>query len=601
MIRFVEPLKVTGLAVTPVGPTRDLIDPQTVYAFSVIRAPQVSPSDTASPFALGAVSDHAVSGLDMIAPAGATPVEILSFVATEDFTTAGSDTPPNTHFDGRILHAGSISRSVGLSPLAAAERTVATGSISLANGDGNYDAVGDDYDLAGTTVKVDVGRRGAAFTAFQRVATARILRADITLDDLQFVFDDFVSLYDASFPQSVYAGSGGTEGGADLRDMRKPLVIGHPYNVTPVLVDPATILMQVHQGSLFDIAAVRFGGSPFTKGADHPTVAALQAATVTTGTYQTCLAAGFFRPGLVSGWQSSTGFVVTCDPKATSGAEAAVLAQSLALQASTAIPAPYDAASWAAVVAARTGYNYGRYITTEVTWRDVMNDLCRSMAVYWGTNRKGEISAGWLYSPVLPPPLVDFLATGVANPAGNWYDEVMFPSPSGTTTDAGPGVLDVSTVSLTLDESDILSIARLGLPDGFGLAYASMTIRYKHNWTPGATLAAVANKADLRAEWSERTVISPTPSLSKYVPDTEDTGLIDQTGASNLCNTMLALHGRPRAMYSVTIPMALGSPGELAQVFVTYPRFGLLTGRLFVTVAVIEDYEEGTVSLTLWG
>lgn len=98
---------------------------------------------------------------------------------------------------------------------------------------------------------------------------------------------------------ATYAGSGGAEGGDDLRNRLKPLVLGWAKNVEPVLVDAVN---NVHQfsgyGAIEDVTTLYERAAAFpAPEADYPDYAALVAATIAPGKWATCLAAGMIRLG----------------------------------------------------------------------------------------------------------------------------------------------------------------------------------------------------------------------------------------------------------------------------------------------------------------
>lgn len=123
-----------------------------------------------------------------------------------------------------------------------------------------------------------------------------------------------------------YAGTGGKEGSADLKDKPKPLLFGRCINVEPVRINAVDSVYQVSAyGPINQITAVYERADAFPAAlADYPTYAALVAASIPAGQWATCLAEGMFRLGApayglitvdaeghVSGtWLSRTGSVI---------------------------------------------------------------------------------------------------------------------------------------------------------------------------------------------------------------------------------------------------------------------------------------------------
>lgn len=61
---------------------------------------------------------------------------------------------------------------------------------------------------------------------------------------------------------SVYLGTGGYEGGVDLRGMLKPILFGYCLKINPICLDPVLKLYQVNDGPIYDILAVYDNGYP---------------------------------------------------------------------------------------------------------------------------------------------------------------------------------------------------------------------------------------------------------------------------------------------------------------------------------------------------
>lgn len=105
--------------------------------------------------------------------------------------------------------------------------------------------------------------------------------------------------FDKNILTATYAGTGGAEGGSDLKGRLKPLVIGWAKNVEPVLIDTVNNVYQFSgYGAIEEVSnlyerAADFGASV----GDYATYAALVAATIPAGRWGTCLAAGMVRLG----------------------------------------------------------------------------------------------------------------------------------------------------------------------------------------------------------------------------------------------------------------------------------------------------------------
>lgn len=98
---------------------------------------------------------------------------------------------------------------------------------------------------------------------------------------------------------ATYAGTEGIEGGTDLKNRVKPLVIGWARNVEPVLIDAENSVYQFSAyGPIEAVTTLFERGSPFPDAmADHADYTALVAATIPPGKWATCLASGLIRLG----------------------------------------------------------------------------------------------------------------------------------------------------------------------------------------------------------------------------------------------------------------------------------------------------------------
>jgi hypothetical protein len=141
--------------------------------------------------------------------------------------------------------------------------------------------------------------------------------------------------FEASLLTLKYAGTGGAEGGDDLKDKVKPFCFGYARNVEPVMIDTVNYVFQVHgYGPIEGIPNVYEKAADFvenggTNVGDYGSYAALVAADIPEGDYGTALAVGMFRLGAppfglitadvqgdnTGGWHRSTAEVILrlCD------------------------------------------------------------------------------------------------------------------------------------------------------------------------------------------------------------------------------------------------------------------------------------------------
>lgn len=108
---------------------------------------------------------------------------------------------------------------------------------------------------------------------------------------------------------TTYLGTGGIEGGADLKGRLKPLALGWPKCVEPVLIDATNSVYQVSAyGSIQGVSACFEGAASFGASfGNYATYAALVAANIPAGRWATCNASGLIRLG------APAAKVITCD------------------------------------------------------------------------------------------------------------------------------------------------------------------------------------------------------------------------------------------------------------------------------------------------
>jgi hypothetical protein len=105
--------------------------------------------------------------------------------------------------------------------------------------------------------------------------------------------------FDADVLTLKYAGTGGAEGDANLKDKVKPFLLGRCFNVEPVLINAVDNVLQFSgYGPIQAVNKLYERGSEFgASSGNYATYAALVAATIAPGQWATCLAQGMVRLG----------------------------------------------------------------------------------------------------------------------------------------------------------------------------------------------------------------------------------------------------------------------------------------------------------------
>lgn len=145
------------------------------------------------------------------------------------------------------------------------------GTISLANGDGALDyLLNYSWDKKPITIRVK-----RSLSDDDRVEDHLIVFVGETLgisadeSKIDIVVTNVLNELERDFPPNAYAGTGGVEGGDDIKGKPKPITLGRVYNVPPVLVDSTNYIYQVNDGAITSIPAVYEGGVALTLTTDY--------------------------------------------------------------------------------------------------------------------------------------------------------------------------------------------------------------------------------------------------------------------------------------------------------------------------------------------
>jgi hypothetical protein len=222
----------------------------------------------------------------------------------------------------------------------------------------------------------------------------RFGNADETLQ-LDCVVD--ATPFDVSALTQTYAGTGGIEGPADLKNKVKPWCFGRARGVEPVLIDAVNGVYQVSAyGPINGVTALYERAASFGASVgDFATYAALVAASIPAGRWGTCLASGLIRLG------APAFGIITADVEGDrpggvylrrTGAIISRLCSNAGV-ASGNINAASIAAldTWAATLP--DGGNINLYLTEQVKLNDLIERLVRPCNAMSGVSWAGELFA----------------------------------------------------------------------------------------------------------------------------------------------------------------------------------------------------------------
>lgn len=500
-----------------------------------------------------AVANHPIMGQMIGALPPARPPLSLR-LADKDFTSRHDDPDePSRYWDGRVIDPGSIALTMPLVPAGDGSVETRFGSIVIANGDAAFDSVLDFNRVVSQPIRVRTGRVGADLADFATVCVGRIVAVGMTDSELTLEIRDPATYAQNLYPTSVYTGTGGVNGSADLDGTIKPVVLGRVWNMSPTLIDNVRLIYQAHDGEVLAVSGVFDGGVQLTAGANYATYAALAGATVAAGTYATCRAEGLIRVG------SSPIFAVTAhvDGHSAAGTTVRSIAGWLAGQLEAELGLEIDAAAFATLPAAVAGW----FWTEPFSVRSAMSRFVGDAGWHWGSDVDGTITTRKLEVP------------------------------------------DPDAIAATFDEPDILDLVREPMPEGFGNVHHRRVVQYKRNWTEqGGSIAATAVESAYRQrEWRTTTASRVSGTRNAIDPPVLQTSLALASDASALAEHLLDLHGEQRRMFTLTTKIFGSLPVLGSTVRVRHPRFGLAGGSDFRVVDVDLRLADGAAVLLLWG
>lgn len=471
--------------------------------------------------------------------------EYRIYAATREFVT--EDGQP---FLGTLDQPLSFSRSI-LGTDLIGRFTSGSGEIDITNADARYDFLIEGYAIDGRDITVKVGVEGADystfFTIFKGPATDWSVEESLVRIDIQ---DNSYKL-NVPVQPNTYAGSGGIDGGDDLKGKKKPLSFGYVQNIAPPLVKASSLLYQVHDGAVQAISAVYNRGVAVTQGSDYATSTLLLAASVPSGYYATCLAEGFFRVNFVLDGTITADVEGDADPAFVSSA--ADIVRRIIDRATDFADADIyqpniDLVN--AIQTAQLGYYVGP--DQETTIADVFSDIMASVGGWAGFRRDGKFEVN--------------IYVGAAETPAAYYDRI--------------------------DERDV---KRGKPPSALSPPSAKFRVGWSKNWSVQTDLAgsvSESRKAFLAEEY--RYATAESASIRADHPFTKDPAPIrgyfrNESDALAEAQRLLDLYGQTSAIYTVdlgTEPFTLNL-GDTVNI--KYPRWDLTVGRNGAVVSITEN------------
>lgn len=488
---------------------------------------------------------------------------ILRATNGRNFTTSSLDTPAGKTFSQTLVQPLSFRRALsqdGFGGLIEGQ-----GNIVLANTDGRYDFLPQRYATDGREVTIRYGRRSDQYSsrmlAFRGLAGA--YHADE--DDVRVPLHDFMDRLDVPLTTKTYAGTGGAEGGVDLRGKRKPRCFGYCLNISAPQLSASSLLYLVNAGPVQAITAVYSRGIVLGSHGDYPSVAALLATSIPAGRFATCLVEGLFRIN----FSLQSGDIITADVlgDADGGFVSSVgsIVQRMVLGATDLTAVDLYSPSFARLELDHP-HDVGH-------WFDHNDNSTVAQAIlrvlgfgrYAGFRRDGRLMVGQFSIPSGPP-------------------------------------------RLYLNRSNMATTPRrLPLPEGLNPPPHSWLVPYSVNHTV-ITDPASGTSDDRRAFLQERErIVSTENAAVRYNHPQATERRIEAfyrlaASARAEGQRLSALHSPSRSLYELTTKDMRGLTLDLGDcVHVTDKRFDLATGRLLRVLETDDDGAAGTVRIVGYG
>lgn len=492
----------------------------------------------------------------------------LASIALSDrgYTTGPAESPANVHFEARLRAPLLLARTVPLTPESGARAPETYGLIEIDNADGLQDGTAD-LAIDGRAATIKRGLRTDPYSSFVRLFRGAGVKWERTTNALRLALRGRDYLLETPLQPNLYAGTGGAEGGAELKGKPKPLVFGIVRDFGAVAVDTAKLIYQLHDGPVFAIDAVYDRAQALTFDADYAAYAALAAATIPAGRYATCVAAGHIRLG------GTPVGLVTADLRGDAAPEwggytanAANIARRILLARAGLGSADLDETGIEATafrISGVVGYDF----VEPVTVAEALDRVCAGAFLWWGNLRGGAFTVRRMAAPGSPRYQI-----GVSDIVGDVELQGLPASvdPCNWRRRVGYARCRTPQSGTEIDNAALLPARRDFVREAFRV-----------------TTVAAASRTS-----TNLTATDPPPVESAFDQEND---------AAGLAQNLLDLFAPGRKLYRVPIRLN-GHDIDLDDtVRVTWPRHGLAAGKDLRVIGMDEDHAARRVTLLLFG
>lgn len=463
--------------------------------------------------------------------------------SSHGMTTGPSETPASTYYPARVEAVRLDARVT--SPLISGAATVFA-EIDLINTDGSLDGLLEAYAVDGRTCNILLGdpswpRTAGALPYFFTLFEGVVIRAEVQYQRVRLTLDSMLRLLEVPIQPNLYSGA---DANGTLVGLPKPLVFGRVRNIPPLLVDPVSLVYQVHDGAVADVTAVYDRGVPLTKVTTSPGL----------GEYLVNTANGTFQLGGAPDGQ------VTADVTGVMGLSSLWWSVLRAIVTHTTLSVTVDNGDLVSLMVALPG-DGGAWVGPEpVMARDLVSEVAAGTGAFVWTDFGANLRINHLY---LSP------AAGV----------------------------------ITLDETDVIDVERVPLDPSLDPGTFQFAVGYDRNYTVQTDLADAVESSRLGdVALPEKTFTFDDPSIRSRHLLAKSQGIssafLTQDAARNLASAMMAIWGKPRAR----LRLRTGLVGLLLQLgdelTLNLTRFNAAGGiKARVVRSSFDSSADGTVDL----
>jgi hypothetical protein len=488
------------------------------------------------------------------------------YLSDRGWVSGADDDPAHQYFEARARVPIVIDRVIPVAPEQERRLQVQYGAIDLDGADGFFDTLVANSAIDGRRVRVRIKEYDAPLSSAVTIFDGSGVSWSGDDATLRLNVRDNGYLLEVRLQPNTYGGTGGADGNEVVAGVVKPLCYGRPLNITPVLIDPANRVYQIHDGAIQAVDNVYDRAAALAFDADYADYATLIAASIPSGEYGTCLALGMFRLG------APPAGLVTCDPQGgfngddvyidTSGAIALHLIRVFGDLAESKLRA-----SAFSSIDSSAPYEVGWYWPDPTTVAAALNDIFAGLGAWWGPQRDGRITVGRI-------------------------DE---PSPRSSTD--------------TLTTVELLDLQPVEPPPGIFPPSWRRRVAYEWNWTVQRGEDIASSVDDERRQWlaqpfrfAENVDTSVRArNLLATDPPVLPARFNSRTAAQNEADRLQPVFGTPRSMFVGRLK-TIGHLDELGTTKrIVWPRHGLQTGKYFRIVGMREEGDRREVSPIFWG